>query len=63
MTIGINDTNLGYIDRPLLRFLIPQSFAGIFLRACTLISYSASLKANKKAAVITLWVTFGRKPL
>lgn len=39
------------------------NFAGIFLRKLTLYSYSASLKANRKAAVITLCVTFGPIPL
>src|SRR5436305_9002335 len=31
-------------------------------RAATIISYSTSLKANRNAAVSTLWLTFGPMP-
>ena len=34
-----------------------------FLRACTVYAYNTSLNANKKAAVMTLWVTLGPIPL
>lgn len=33
-----------------------------FLRAATVALYKTSLKANKNAAVMTLWVTFGPMP-
>jgi hypothetical protein len=39
-----------------------SSLACILLRACIVISYNASLNANRKAAVITLWVTLGPMP-
>lgn len=43
-------------------FYLSEILAGTLRRACTVISYSASLKANKNAAVITLWVTLGPMP-
>lgn len=38
-------------------------FTAIFLLALTVMAYRASLKANKNAAVMTLWVTFGPMPI
>ena len=38
-------------------------FTAIFLLALTVMAYKASLKANKNAAVMTLWVTFGPMPI
>lgn len=38
------------------------AFCAMLLRALTVALYKASLKANKKAAVMTLWVTLGPMP-
>ena len=38
------------------------AFCAMLLRAFTVALYKASLKANKKAAVMTLWVTLGPMP-
>lgn len=39
-----------------------MSFPGAFLRSLMVCAYSASLKAKRKAAVSTLWVTLGPMP-
>src|SRR6266536_4994147 len=49
-------------DMHLFLHLSIYTLAGIFLRSLTVCSYRTSLKANKNAAVSTLWETLGPIP-